>query len=74
MPTVVGEMMPSQVGVGRQQALQYRKRGGGVVIAVDDRDQLHLGVLRELSSCFMYSIQEFWLVAVASADRMAIWP
>src|ERR1700761_8549897 len=27
-----------------------------------------------LSSCFMYAIQEFWLVALAAADKMAIWP
>src|SRR5712691_7418984 len=26
------------------------------------------------SSCFMYPIQEFWLVALAAADRIAIWP
>src|ERR1700760_612417 len=27
-----------------------------------------------LSSCFMYTIQEFWLVALAAAERMATWP
>src|ERR1019366_4435133 len=26
------------------------------------------------SSFFMYTIHEFWFVAVAAADRMAIWP
>src|ERR1700721_4594738 len=26
------------------------------------------------SSCFMYTIQEFWLVALAAADKIAIWP
>src|SRR5664279_2816334 len=27
-----------------------------------------------VSCCFMYPIQAFWLVAVAAADRIAIWP
>src|SRR5258708_2531079 len=27
-----------------------------------------------VSSCFMYLIQAFWFVALAAADRMAIWP
>src|ERR1035437_3177344 len=26
------------------------------------------------SSCFMYTSQAFWLVALAAADRIAIWP
>src|SRR5258708_33869098 len=26
------------------------------------------------SSCFMWTIQAFWFVALAAADRIAIWP
>src|SRR5258708_7823466 len=26
------------------------------------------------NSCFMYTIQAFWFVALAAADKMAIWP
>ena len=72
MPTVVGRDDALQLRVGLQQRRGLVERGLVVVVAVDDLDELDVGVVRRRASSSIISIQAFWLVAFADADRIAI--
>ena len=75
MPTVVGEMMPLRFGCVCSSALGLLEGLLVVVVAVDGVDELDAWCTpASSSSFFISSIQAFWLVALAVADRIAISP
>ena len=72
MPTVVGEMMPFRFGYcwSRPCVTWVETVASSLPYTTAASDIF--GYF--FSSCFMYPIQAFWLVAEAAAETMAIWP
>ena len=63
-----------EVRVGLQQRRGLVERRLVVVVAVDGVDQLDVRVVLGSRSVFISSIQAFWLVALAAAERIATSP
>src|SRR3954447_191826 len=72
MPTVVGEMMPFRFGYPEIRPCNTLSDVAGSSLPYTVSTSFIFGYF--LSCSFMYLIHEFWFVALAAADRIAIWP